>query len=59
MTLLLRAAAYTVCIFLIALTMLRVADALTHNGAVALLMFWIFVFLGLLAFTIDEQKRYR
>jgi len=57
MTLILKAIGQTILIFLVAIFMTIVVVAVTHSGSLGVLAFWGFIFLGILAFLIDEQKK--
>ncbi len=57
MTRVLKAAGYTIAIFLLAICCTVVVAAATQSGALALLTFPASIFLGILAFVIDEQKK--
>jgi len=60
MTLIFKAIGRTILIFLVAIFMAIAVVAVTQSGSLGVLAFWGFLFLGILAFLIDEQnKRYR
>jgi hypothetical protein len=57
MALILKALGQTILILLIAMFWGIVAIAVTRSWSLGVLAFWCFVFLGLLAVLIDEQKK--
>ncbi len=57
MTLILKAIGRTILIFLVAVFWMLVITAITHNGGLGILAFWWSIFLGILAFLIDELKK--
>ena len=57
MILILKAIGHTLLIFLVAIFMTIAVVAVTQNGSLGVLAFWGFIFLGILSFLIDEQKK--
>ncbi len=57
MTLILKAIGRTIIIFLVAIFMTIAVVAVTQSGSLGVLTFWGFIFLGILSFLIDEQKK--
>ncbi len=57
MALIFRAIGQTILIFLIAIFMTILTVGITQNDLLGALAFWGFIFLGILGFLIDEQKK--